>query len=844
MKKQRENIEGKYVSAIACLLAVAATLFLPWADTGAEKYTLYGFFRAVYAAGGIAQYAPEGGNIYASYVVTYLALAGVLLVVVHEVLLLFGKRNRILNTAMYSCTFVYFTGYTIFGGYDAGPALFAFVALIGLEFLVVLYLEQSKEINENYRLMKKREREEKAERRRRLHFPGRYPLEFYSVIWDNFKYKWKHYMLFILSGVLSAAFLTVAIGMNYILRKVHSIEDIVLGTGMQQILIRAVGLIMFLTIFLTAFVFSYYIKSRMSDYRMFTVLGIRSRTLSVIMMVEYAGSLLASFITGVAAGTGILLYMRHLLVKKLGTEVIVSGISPVIYLFALIGYIIVLMVATAINYESYLRVRDSFAAVKDVAKEKIPGRFLIPATLLGLALIRSSISDYADTSIWTVFYFSLGLYLAVTYGKALLMRWMDKSDRYFYRHLLEKIPFYYRFKKNCRYLVMLTTVHLLALGLFLIQFCGNLIAEPPEKLCPYDFVLTMHEGDEDTIAGIEQKYDAMADAYPMLRVTTPTGNSFDFMATLIMFAPPGQNVGISESTYRRLYEARGLPEPSPLGLKDDEIHIVFQQDSSYKVRPIDTSAGAGLEDPYLKLGQPQGEGEYEQWKVKDYECRILTGMLQRGSQENLVVFSDDYFNAAYASTQEDIKNLCLLKVPEEHYADVDRELKALREKHIADESYDYDIRVYYGSQQTVKDIVSERYTNEVVYAFVILMLAACACFLTYIKFSFEADDICRRYGFYDCMGMHEREQMKTIRKEMWPFAVVPVLISTVTAAIYTALVFRMRTYETAQMMHYCKTAGTLAAAYLTIQAVWMAWLVFQMKRRIKKSRINVGRQEA
>lgn len=844
MKKHREEIEGKYFSAIACLLAVAVTFFLPWADTGAEKYTLYGFFRAVYAAGGIAEYAPDGGNIYASYVVTYLALAGVLLVAVHVVLLLFNKRNRILNTAMYSCTFVYFTGYTIFGGYDAGPALFAFVAIIGLEFLVVLYLEQSKEINENYRLMKKREREEKEERRRRLHFPGRYPREFYSVIWDNFKYKWKNYVLFILSGVLSATFLTVAIGMNYILRKVHSIEDIVLGTGLQQILIRAIGLIMFLTIFLTAFVFSYYIKSRMSDYRMFTVLGIRSRTLSVIMMVEYAGSLLISFAAGVSAGTGILLYMRHLLVKKLGTDVIVSSIGPAIYLFALIGYIIVLMIATAINYESYLRVRDSFAAVNDVVREKIPGRYLIPATLLGLEFIRSSISDYADTSLWTVIYFALGLYLAVTYGKALLLKWIDKSERHYYRHLLEKIPFYYRYKKNSRYLVMLTTVHLLALGLFLIQLCGNLIAEPADKLCPYDFVLTMHEEDEEAVSGIEQRYDARADVYPMLRVTTPMGNSFDFMATLIMFSPPGQNVGISEATYRKLYEASGLPEPSPLGLKDDEIHIVFQQDSSYKVRPIDTSAGADLKTPYLKLGQPQGAGEYEQWKVKDYECKILTGMLQRGSQENLVVFSDDYFNGAYARTQEDIKNLCLLRVPEEHYADVDRELKALREKHIADESYDYDIRVYYGSRQTVKDIVSERYTNEVVYAFVILMLAACACFLTYIKFSFESDDICRRYGFYDCMGMHEREQMKTIRKEMWPFAVVPVLISAVTAAIYTAFVFAIRTYEPSQIMDYMKTGGTMAAAYLIIQAAWMAWLVHQMECRIKRSRINVGRQEA
>lgn len=844
MKKQREKIEGKYFSFIACLLAVAVTFLLPWADFGTKKYTLYGFFKAVRAAGGIAGFAPEGGAIYAAYVLTYLAPAAVLLIVIHEVLLLFNKRNRVVNAAMYGCTFIFFTGYSIFGGYDAGLALFIFVALMGLEFLVVLYLEQSREINENYRLMKQREREEKAERKRRLYFPGKYPREFYSVIRDNFKYRWKNYMLFILSGVFSATFLTVAIGMNYILREVHSLEDIVVGTGMQQILIRAIGLILSLTTFLTAFVFSYYIKSRMSDYRMFSVLGIRSKTLSVIMMVEYAGSLLISFIAGLAIGTGILLYIRHLLIKKLGTGVIVSELGPVIYLFALAGYIIVLMMATAINYESYLRVRDSFAAVKDVTREKIPGRFLILVLLIGLDFVWSSISGYSDTSIWTVLTFAFGLYLVITRGKALLMRWADKSDRYYYRHLLEKIPFYYRFRKNCRYLILLTVIHLLMLGVYLIQLSGNLIAAPEKELCPYDFVLNMHEGDEDVVADIEEKYGAQADVYPMLRVTTPTGNSFDFMATLIMFSPPGQNVGISETTYRELHEALGLPSPAPLGLKDDEIHLVFQQDSSFKVRPIDTTPGADLMTPNLKLAQPQGAGESKQWKVKGYECKILTGMLQRGSQENLVVFSDDYFEKEYAGTEESLKMLGLFHVPPEHYKDVDRELSKLREHHIGDENYDYDIRVYYGREQIVRDIVSERYTKEVIYAFVVLMLAACACFLTYIKFSFETEDICRRYGFYDCMGMHEKEQMKTIQKEMWPFAIVPILISAAMAVIFTVQMFSLRGYGASQIQDYIKTGGAIAAVYLIIQAGWMAWLVFQMKRKIKKSRINVGRQEA
>lgn len=152
-----------------------------------------------------------------------------------------------------------------------------------VEFLVATYCEQSSEINRRYRMQKKKEREEKAERKRRLYFPGKYPADFARVICTNFKYNWKNYVLFIACGTLCATFLTTAIGMNQLLSTVHSKESLILGIGLQQILLRSLGLISCTTVLVTAFVFSYYIKSRMDDYRMFTLLGIRSRTLSYMI---------------------------------------------------------------------------------------------------------------------------------------------------------------------------------------------------------------------------------------------------------------------------------------------------------------------------------------------------------------------------------------------------------------------------------------------------------------------------------------------------------------------------------------------------------------------------------
>lgn len=827
--KNNEKIYGKYFSVICGILTVVSTFF-PWVMYEGKGYTIYRFFLKTYEDGVMEKFAAANPGFYPTYGLTYFSFLAVIFCIVRMVLLFFNKKNKIVNNIMYFGQVIFFMGYIIFQGYESGIALVLVMIFIGIEFLVVMYLEQSYEINMKYRQMKKREREEKAERKRRLYFPGKYPKEFGRVIRENFVSKWKNYVLFIMTGVLSATFLTVAVGMNYMLNGVHSVEDMILGTGMQQILIRAMGLILFTTVFLTSFVFSYYIKSRVSDYKMFTVMGIRSKTLSLIMAAEYAGSLIAALVIGMIAGSGILIGIRYLLVRKFGEYTEIGGFSPQIYLFAFAGYVIILIFSTAINHESYLIIRDSFSGTEYVDKQKIPGKFLILWVLVGLDAMIGSITDYSEISIFGAVQFLFGVLLAVIMGKAFLMKWNDKSPRY-YRHIFENIPFHYRFKKSSRYLILLTSIHFFVLGVYLIHLGSSLIALPEEKLFPYDFVLMAHEEDSDVLENIEKEYNAEITEYPMFRVTSPAGSAFGFMAFFTQYNPPGQYIGISESTYRELYKAQGLETPKPLELKEHEVHVVIQQDSSYKIRPLDVSTN--VEEPNLKIGNPVSPSEYEKWKIKSHEVNILTGMLQRGAQENLVVFPDEYFESAYAGMEGEANRLCLIDVSKENYKAVDQKMRELRQRHIQDENYDYDIRVYYGREQMVNDIASERYTKEVLYTFVLLMLTACAWFLTYIKFSFDAEEMCQRYHFLDCMGMHEKEKMKTVSREMWPFARIPLIISVLGAIAFTVQLFRVRMYQPEQILSYIKTAGVIGVGYVVVQILWMNVMIYQMKKKMR-----------
>ena len=165
---------------------------------------------------------------------------------------------------------------------------------------------------------------------------------------------------------------------------------------------------------------------------------------------------------------------------------------------------------------------------------------------------------------------------------------------------------------------------------------------------------------------------------------------------------------------------------------------MIQQDSSFARRKLDMTSGASMQDPSvnrasydsvnMKLGRPQDPSDWESWSVKSYEISILTGMLQRGAQENLMVLSDEMFRQCAEASPGGPSSLCLVTCAPETTAGSNQSFAASHH-HADDEQVDMDIRVYYGKNQLVNDIISERYSKIALYGFVFLMFTTCALFL-------------------------------------------------------------------------------------------------------------------
>ena len=67
--------------------------------------------------------------------------------------------------------------------------------------------------------------------------------------------------------------------------------------------------------------------------------------------------------------------LRFILAKELDGYAVIGSLGPDVYIIAIIAYCIILLFATAINYESYLQIRNAFGAIRSVQKEKIPQKW-------------------------------------------------------------------------------------------------------------------------------------------------------------------------------------------------------------------------------------------------------------------------------------------------------------------------------------------------------------------------------------------------------------------------------------------------------------------------------------
>lgn len=687
--------------------------------------------------------------------------------------------------------------------------------IVAAAFVGCRLMEDIGAANRQTKALKKRDREKKKERRRRLWFPGKYNSLFYQVIWSNCRYHWKDYVTFIVAGSMAVSFIIAGFGMWSLLK----------GQELNTMLLSFLGIAVVISVFLIVNILLFYLRNRMKGYGILLNLGMRKMTLRLYMAVELLICILLTLIFGFVIGNGILGICKFVLVHTLGKAIITGSMSGKVWLMVFGTIAGMFLVSLMLTRDNYYGPEVSGAADKAVMAEPVGTRFGILFLILGSGSVLGSCYYFNDKTMTENMMmpaiFLIGVYFLMKSIWGILLRHKEKVPRLFYKDMLKNNYQYYRFKTMFRYTFFLMVIHVIILFVYAKDISVVMTAESPKELFPYDYVCIADESDRKDFEDLERQGLTRQVVYPMMRVSNldKTKRMEDYREQPLK----GQHIGVSETVYQKMCKDKGI-KPKELNLKADgsNVYIIFQQDRGQKAHPLDYYMLQ--EKPCLRIGQPVETAErgakkqYPEREIAGEEKTIITGALLQGSQENILVFSDEYMKNQSVSYEGPGYLVLMNLTSQKAEPEVEKMLEGFKERHVQDEQFDNEIQSCYEKDELMSQVTKGRVMHTTVNMFIMAVLLVAGTILFYMKVESEMEEKKRQHTFLSLIGMSPRERRGMIRYEFVNFLVIPLVLAAVIIGIFSYLTFSLRMFTATDMMQYMKVWGMVSIEYVLLQS--------------------------
>lgn len=707
------------------------------------------------------------------------------------------------------------------------------LATFGITFIGSRYLEDIGEARRDAKARRKRDKEFRKEKRRRLKFKGRYSSLFYHAIWDNSRSRWGDYIIFIIVGGIATGFIVVGFGMWAMLK----------GQQLNTILLNFLFISMVVSVFLIVNILLFYLKSRMNGYTLLLNLGMRRMTLKLYMAVELTGCILLSVVCGVLFENLLLLGLKSILTKNLGAEVVAGELTKQTWILIFISISVLFLLSLMLTRDNYYSPEALGTQDQAVMSEPVGVRHNILSVLWGGCLIGVSVYYYMKRNMSEYLIipgcFLLGIYFFSKSVWGLLLRCKRKIIPLFYRGLLTDNYKYYRFKTTFRYMFFLLVIHMIVMFVYTKDIAAAMTAEKPEYLLPYDYVCIGDSKDAKTFKKLEKDGLIEQKTYPVVKVSNISKEE-KFSGLLIN----GQQIGISETTYKKMCEQAGA-EPKKLRLSKDgsSVYIIYQQDRTQKARPLDHYMLQSK--PCLRIGEPEVESvelsgtwyreikkKYPEREIAGEEKNILTGAAFQGIHQNIVVFSDEYMESA---EYKGSNRLILLTLnSEEARPSVQEKLSEFKEKHAKEELYDAEVPSYYAKEEVLPQITRKRVMNTNVNVFIACLFFITGFIMFFMKVKAEMEERKKQHVFLSLVGMGPKARHRMIRSEFIGFLFVPLVTAALITAGFIWLTINLRIYTAIEQAVYAKMFGKMCGGYAVIWGIGMFILYCYTVREVEK----------
>lgn len=605
---------------------------------------------------------------------------------------------------------------------------------------------------------------------------------FYKSFLANFRNYMVLFSCFVLCVSVIFTFIS-AYQMSSVLQNVKIFNHTI---GIGALVFNAAILMGVLTILLTVFAIRHYEMSRASDYAIFHTLGMSWKVTRKLKALEYVGGMTAALLIGMAFGN-LFSFLFGICILHYFPEANLPKPDILTYICTVLVCSLIFIFCMAVTEEVFVEtnfLNGAEAMERRPKRKRAKGFFVVGMILAVWNFIRYAKEGSEKISI--LFWFLAGVALIVYYGGSLLLEKMKEHEQSYFKHLLSRQRLFYQFWSNSVYIILFLGLWFMILFYYPVQILTSQTTMLTEEEYPYDYLWKMNshdEKDKEFLKNLTEKYGAECDIIPMVMVTTPC---MDQQAKMDIPKPyrQGQHIGISETSYEKMTGEK-------VTLKKNELLVVLQQGKDKPGHPLDFYESNST---YLHFGPAHlavdfyhtAETFTNRYHVKEVRIKNLIGIYGSGTNENLVVFSDEDFEAAseidnvtdlilYQTENEKkeseefffgeeaeiagLRNrLVLIRVPEKEKEMVSKSFQEQYENGISEKLYDSRVGLYYDSEIAHDKMVSERIlknvTNLVLYGVFIFIVL----FLSWIKVYTDQEEILKEDRFYRVFGLKEKER--------------------------------------------------------------------------------------
>ena len=614
-----------------------------------------------------------------------------------------------------------------------------------------------------------------------------------KIIYKNFRSNLKNYILFFLSNIVAIMELFVFYGIRSIIKS--SITDKVTAEALKTDFQIAVGIIAVITLMLMFYAMKCYIKLRIKDYSMFLVLGMKKKAVSLLLLFEYCIGCVISLIFGIGVGRILLYIIQRLLVKYYPRYIQMHALGYQIYKNVCLASILI-MVLVFVILLIWLDGRSlGMLMAEDKKNEKRPASYMwIILAVIGIVLMIVGIILYCGSDTQYLYAHGgllMGLILAVVFGLALFLNLLKKCKNFYYRHMLDLNQLYSRYLNHMIILVLLIVVHFFSLSYLVVQTAELLPLDQYRSQYPYDVIWITEKDNKGYAKKLASTYNGTVTEVPMIRVSTYYG---------------ANHIGISEKTYRKLSKSQAL------NLKENQIAVRIEN-SDAKQEDIKDSA---YWEVYSTLYAGKYFGKQDSDTLKENEdihfniqsicTQTIVGKYSTdGWHENIIVFSDEYFNKqwnAISLKNDNASELELFTFPTTRREPVCQKLKQYNQKSSYHKMGKLQNNLYITDQylngQKMRALFSM--SSKI---FLIIASILSGFFIMSLKTLTEFPALQKRFEFFKCMGMRENQLKWNTFFEIKILGQIAESVSLVTGILYVGA-----------FIHKQKLAGGISNVFL------------------------------